>query len=202
MNRFLDRFLSIQTDDELIARKGKLLNTVILIMSVADLLTLLHDIVLGLVKIEYLSAELLAFVVFGVLYWYTRRGHRWSSYVFVAFTAIILPYAFQTELESPISAVLAVPIVVVPLIASSWLCIPAAAVEIIMVYALNTIYGRPLPSPLVIVILGALGLISWLASQTLENAYPIRRNVRKIPAYPANQRFGQAFDPLLLLNQV
>ena len=177
MNGFLDRILSVQTDDELVARRGRLLNIVILIMTAADLLTLLHDIVLGLVRPEFLSAELLIFVVFGVFYWYTRRGHRWTSFVFVVFAALIAPYAFQTELQSPIAVALAGPIVVVPLVASSWLCMPVAAVEAIILYVLSAMHGGPLPSPLVIVILGALGLVSWLASRTLENAFKeARRN--------------------------
>jgi len=177
VNSFLDRILSVQTDDEQLARRGRLLNAVILIMIVGDLLTFLNDIVFGLVRPEYLSAELMGFAGLGTLYWYTRRGHRWTPFVFVTFLAFFTPYAFQNDLERPHALVLAIPIVVVPLVASSWLSILVAAIEIIMVYALSTIRGGPFPNPLVVIFLGLLGVVSWLSSWTLENAFKeARRN--------------------------
>jgi hypothetical protein len=79
VSNILDRILSIQTNDEQLARKGRLLNAVILLLLAGDLLTLLHDIVYGSVNPGYLSAEVLSFAGLGALYWYTRRTYCNSS---------------------------------------------------------------------------------------------------------------------------
>jgi GAF domain-containing protein len=165
----LDRYLRVQANGDLVAQRGQRLSILILVVSVADLLTIFHDIVSGIATPPILAVELLTLVVFGVLYWYTRRGHRWPPYVFLAFMALSTPYVVRENLASPDVLVVALPVVVAPLVAAPWLCIPLAPVEIIIMYALG-FASHPL-YPVAAVILGLLGVISWLSSSSLENAF-------------------------------
>jgi len=171
MTVILDRYVSVQTDDEILAQRGKLLNILILIIGIADLLTILKDVVFGTVRPEYLAVEVPSLIVFGALYWYTRRGHRWPPYVFLSFLALIAPYAVQESLESPLVMAVTLPVVVAPLIAPPWLSIPLAAVEAVMLLVFRSTLGYPPLNPVTIVILGVLGALSWLSSSSLESAF-------------------------------
>jgi GAF domain-containing protein len=189
----LDRYLSVQADDKLIVQRGQYLNILILVTGVAVLLTLLNDIVFGIVRSGYLIPELLAFVIFGGLYWSTRRGRRWPPYVFLAFLVFGMPYSFQENLDSPLVLALAAPVVVAPLIASSWLCIPIAATEAGLLYVFRFVLGYPPLNPLVIVILGVFGVISWLSSSSLENALKeARRNASALAESNRELEAGRA----------
>ncbi len=170
MRNILDRYLSIQADDELVAQRGKLFNLIILVTITAVLLSMFITIAFGPIVLEYLVLDVASLILFGALYWYTRRGHRWTAYVFLAFMVLLMPYAFRRNLESSLILALAVPVMVVPLIATPWLCIPVAAVESVILYMINLALDYPSLNPLVIVILGVLGVISWLSSWSLENA--------------------------------
>jgi GAF domain-containing protein len=140
-------------------------------MGIADLLTLLHDIISGTVRPDYLAAELLAFFIFGVLYRYTRRGHRWPPYVLLVFIVLLIPLSiFQWDPTSPLVIAMAVSISIVPIIATSWLCIPVAVAGAAMLYIASAMFDYPSPNPMVIITLGVLGSLSWLSSWSLENA--------------------------------
>ena len=169
MNSFFDRYFSVQTDDVLVARRGRLLNTLVLVIGLADLLTIVVDIAFG--RSTFLMIEVLALVVFGVIYWFTRRGHRWPPYVFLGFMALIAPYSVQGSLASPIVLIVAVPVAVAPLIAAPWLCIPVAGVEAILLYVLSLTSGQAALNPVAVVALGVLAGASWLSSSSLEIAF-------------------------------
>jgi GAF domain-containing protein len=165
----LDRYLKVRADDELVAQRGQRLLLLMLVVGVADLLTILNDVISGIATPGVLTIELLAFVIFGVLYWYTRRGHRWPPYVFLAFMAVSTPYVVQDALTGPDVLAAAIPVVVAPLIAAPWGSIPVAAVEVGILYVLGL---ASYPNyPVVTVILGVLGVVSWLSSSSLENAF-------------------------------
>jgi GAF domain-containing protein len=170
MKRILDWYFNVQVDDKLAAQRAKTLLILILIVGLANLLTLVTDIVFGTVKPDYLAAELLIPVILGVLYWYTRRGHRWPPYVFLAFVTLILPYTFRENLDNPLVMVIATPVVMVPLIAASWLSIPIAAAEALILFVIRFTLDYPPLNPLAIIIFGVLGLISWLSSWIIEGA--------------------------------
>ena len=191
----LDRYLSVQTDDELLARRGKLLNMLILIISIADVLTILKDVVFGTVRPEYLAAEIPSLIIFGVLYSYTRRGHRWPPYAFLGFLALVAPYAVREGLASPLVIAVTIPIVMVPLIAPPWLSIPMAAVETIMLLVFRSASDYPHLNPVTVVILGVLGALSWLSSSSLENAF--REANRNASALTESNRELQASRAML-----
>ena len=170
MTSILNRYLSVQTEDELKAQRGKRLNVLILVMVITDLLTLANDIIFHKVKPTFLFVELTGFFVFGALYWYTRRGHRWPSYVFLAFIVLLTPVAFEWNPASSAVLATAVPVAMVPLIAAPWLSVPIATGEIAILYAISFTFDFPPPHPLAVIILGLLGAVSWLASGSLENA--------------------------------
>jgi GAF domain-containing protein len=173
----LDRYLGVQVDDVLVAQRGRLLNVLILTTSVAILGTLFADVVAG--RLGFLPWELSTFVIFGVLYRYTRRGHRWPPYVFLVFIALSAPYVVREDLASPVVLGIAVPVVVAPLIVTPWVSIPVAALEAVMlgVFGLGT---HPSFS-VAVFILGVLGVVSWLSSSSLENAFKeSRRNANAL----------------------
>jgi GAF domain-containing protein len=166
----LERYLRVQADDDPVAQRGQRLIILMLVLGIADLLVIIHDIVSGIAKPANLTVMLLGLVIFGVLYWSTRHGHRWPPYIFLAIVALSAPYVVREEnLASPDVLVVALPVAVAPLIAAPWLCIPLAAAEVIIMYALG-LASHPL-YPVAAVILGLLGVISWLSSSSLENAF-------------------------------
>jgi GAF domain-containing protein len=147
-----------------------MLNFVLLLTSIGVLLTLFKDTIVGPFVLQYLILEVSSLVIFGVLYWYTLRGHHWPVYVFLAVLVLYILYGFRDDLANPLVLVLGIPVAVIPLIAPSWLCILVAAVEVIALYVFSFAFGSLSIDPLVLVILGVLGVISWLSSSSLENA--------------------------------
>jgi len=194
----LNQYLSVQADDELIAQRGQRLNILITVMSVANLLTLLKDIVFGTVRLDFLAAEMIAFVIFGVLYWYTRLGHRWTPHVLVAFIVLLTPSIFQWDPTSPLVIAMAVAVSTVPLIAPSWLCIPVAVVEVAMLYIISAVFDYPPPNPMVAITIGVLGALSWLSSSSLENA--LRESRRNASALADTNRELKSSRALLEAN--
>jgi GAF domain-containing protein len=177
VKRIVDRYLGVQTEDELAAQRGTRLNTVILVMSVADLLVIFVGLFLIPTVPEYLGVDVASFIIFGVLYWYTRRGHRWPPYVFLVFLAFAISFIVQQGPGSPWILAVAIPVVMAPLIAASWLCIMIAIVQALALYGFGLAFGYPSVDPMVVITLGILGTLSWLASSTLENALKeARRN--------------------------
>jgi GAF domain-containing protein len=165
----LNRYLRVHADDDLVVQRGQRLIVLMLVLSIGDLLITFHDVVSGIVALSILAVELLGLVICGVLYWYTRRGHRWPPYVFLAFMAVSTPYVVRENLVSPMALVVALPVVVVPLIAVPWLSILLAVAEIVILYVLG-LASYPFYS-VVAIILGLLGAVSWLSSSSLENAF-------------------------------
>ena len=145
MRDVLNRYLSVQTKDELLAERGQRLNMLILVMSLANVLTLLKDIVFGTVRPGFLIAEMLAFAIFGVLYWYTRRGHRWPPYVLLALMVLLTPAIFRWNPAEASVITMAVAVATVPLIAAPWLCIPVAIGEAVLLYIICLLYTSPSP---------------------------------------------------------
>jgi GAF domain-containing protein len=187
------RYLGVHADDDLVVQRGQRLNTLMLVVGVADLLTILNDIVSGIATPGVLAVELLAFFIFGVLYWYTRRGHRWPPYVFLAFMALSTPYVVRENLTDPVVLAAAVPVVVAPLIAAPWVSIPVAVVEVVILYVLG-LASYPL-YPVVAVVLGILGVVSWLSSSSLEHAFKdARRNANALAE--ANRELEESRDTL------
>lgn len=195
MRDALNRYLSVHTEDELLAERGQRLQMLILVMSLADLLTLLKDVIFGTVRPEFLLAEMLAFAIFGVLYWYTRQGRRWPPYVLLAFVVFFTPAIFDWNPTEASVITMAVSVATVPLIAPSWLCIPVAVGEVILLYVISFLGGTPLPDPMVNITLGVLGALSWLASSSLENA--LREARRNASALAESNRDLQASRALL-----
>jgi GAF domain-containing protein len=165
----LNRYLMVHAEDDLAVQRGQRLIVLMLVLSVGDLLIIFHDVVSGVVALSILAVELLGLIIFGVLYWYTRRGHRWPPYGFLAIVALSAPYVVRGNLASPMALVVALPVVVVPLIAVPWLSILLAVAEIVILYVLG-LASYPLYS-VVAIILGLLGAVSWLSSSSLENAF-------------------------------
>ncbi len=175
MKSILDRYLSVQADDDLAAQRGRLLNILVLTMSVANLVTLLLDITYA--RLTYLPLELSAFVIFAVVYWYSRRGHRWPSYIVLAFLVLLIPSIFDWNPEISKVIASAVPVAISPLIVVPWFSIPVAGAEIVILYIISFVAGYPSPDPIVVIALGVLGAASWLSSSSLENALKgVRRN--------------------------
>ncbi len=179
VNNILDRYLSVQAGDELVVRRGRHLIILMLVLGIADPLIILNDIISGIAKPFVLTVDLMALLTFAVLYWYTRRGQRWPPYVFLVFMALSAPYVVRENLTGPVVLVAAIPVVVAPLVAAPWLSILLAAVEIVMLYALGlaaySLY------PVVAIILGILGVVSWLSSSSLESVFEeARRNSRAL----------------------
>jgi GAF domain-containing protein len=170
-----------------------MLNFVLLLTSIGVLLTLFKDTIIGPFVLQYLALEVSSLVIFGVLYWYTRRGHQWPVYVFLAVLVLCILYGFREDLGNPLVLVLGVPVAVVPLIAPSWLCILMAAVEVITLYVFSFALGSLSIDPLVLVILGVLGAASWLSSSTLENALEeARRNASALAETNRELEVGRA----------
>ena len=59
----LNRFLIVQTDDELVAQRGRLLNIIIWVIGFADVLIMFKDILFGTVRPEYLAVEVVPLLV-------------------------------------------------------------------------------------------------------------------------------------------
>jgi GAF domain-containing protein len=169
VKNIVDRYFSVRADDELVVQRGQHLIVLLLLISVADLLVIVNDIVSGIATPGVQPVLLSGLVVFGALYWYTRRGHRWPPYVFLAFMALSTPYVVRENLADPVILAVAVPAVVAPLIAAPWLSIPLTVVEIVMVYVLGL--GSYPNYSVVAIILGILGGVSWLSSSRLENVF-------------------------------
>jgi GAF domain-containing protein len=187
----LDRYLGVQADDDLAAQRGRLLNILILTMSVANLVTLLLDITHA--RLTYLPLELLAFVIFGVVYRYSRRGHRWPSYIVLAFVVLLMPSIFDWDPQISKVIASAVPVAISPLIVAPWLSIPVAGAEIVMLYIVSFVAGYPLPDPIVVITLGVLGAASWLSSSSLENALKqARRNASALAESNLELEAGRA----------
>ena len=198
MTSILDRYLSVQADDQLVAQRGRMLNLVLLITSGAVLFSAFITIAFGPRAPMFLIIDALSLLTFGVLYWYTRRGHRWPPYLFLAFLALVMPYAFQKDLYSPLVLALAAPVVMAPLIAAPWLSIPMAAVEALMLFVFNSVLDYPPLSLLAMIILGVFGIISWLSSSNLENA--LKEASQNASALAESNRELQSSRVLLEIN--
>jgi hypothetical protein len=171
----VDGYFRVHVDQDLVAQRGQRLSILILMVSVADLLIVFNDIVSGIAVPTTLVVELLGLVIFGVLYWYARRGHRWPPHVFLIFLAVSTPYVVREVITTPVVVAVAVPVVVAPLVGAPWLSILLAAVEVIILYVFG-LASYPLYL-VVAIVLGLLGVISWLSSSSLENAFKeARRN--------------------------
>ncbi len=180
MKNIFDRYLSVQTDDDLVAQRGRLLNSLILVLSIGDLILIFTVIIFPSLP-GYLLMDVLSLIVFGVLYWYTRRGYRWPSYVFLAFLALVIPYMVQENLEQPWMLAVAIPVVMAPLIAASWLCVLVVGMEAISLYGFTLVSKHPSLDPIVVITLGIIAAVSWLASWNLERALnEARRNARDL----------------------
>jgi GAF domain-containing protein len=189
----LDRYLSVHADDELVVQRGRHLIVLLLLISVADLLVIVNDIVSGIATPGVRPVLLSGLVIFGALYWYTRRGHRWPPYAFLLFMALSTPYVVWENLTAPVVLAVAVPVVVAPLIAAPWLSTPLAVVEVVLLYVLG-LASYPL-YPVVAIILGILGVVSWLSSSSLENAFrEARRNANALVR--ANRELEASRDTL------
>ncbi|MEJ2556617.1 MAG: GAF domain-containing protein [Anaerolineae bacterium] len=191
MKSILDRFLGVQAEDDLAAQRGRLLNILILTMSVANLVILLVDITYT--RLTYLPLELSAFAIFGVVYRYSRRGHRWPSYIVLAFVVLLTPSIFDWNPQISKVIASAVPVAISPLIVAPWLSIPVAGAEIVMLYIISLVAGHPPPDPIVVITLGVLGAASWLSSSTLENALKeARRNASALAESNRELEAGRA----------
>jgi hypothetical protein len=193
MKRILDRYFGVQADDELVVQRGRLLNLLILAMTAANVATLLADIIAG--RLIYLPWELLAFLVFGVAYRYSRRGHRWPAYVVLAFVVALTPSIFSWDPESSLVIVMAFPVALSPLIVAPWISIPVAGVESIILYVASWVTDYPPPHDMIAITLGVLGATSWLASSSLMNAF--REARRSASALAENNRELEAGRALL-----
>jgi GAF domain-containing protein len=198
MTSILDRYLSVQTDDQLVAQRGRMLNLVLLITSGAVLFSASITIAFGPRVPIFLIIDALSLLTFGVLYWYTRCGHHWPPYLFLAFLALVMPYAFQKDLYSPLALALAAPVVMAPLIAAPWLSIPMAVVEALMLFVFNSVLDYPPLNPLAMIILGVFGLISWLSSSNLANA--LKEASQNASALAESNRELQSSRALLEIN--
>jgi GAF domain-containing protein len=193
VKRIVDWYLSVQTEDELVAQRGARLSIVILVMSVADLLVIFAGLFLTPTVPEYLAVDAISFIVFAALYWYTRRGHRWPPYVFLAFLALAISYIVQQGSGTPWILAGAIPVVMAPLIAPSWLCVIVAVLQTFALYGFGFAFGYPFIDPMVVITLGILGTFSWLASSSLENALKeARRNASALAESNLELESGRA----------
>jgi GAF domain-containing protein len=193
VKRIVDWYLSVQTEDELVAQRGARLSIVILVMSVADLLVIFAGLFLTPTVPEYLAVDAISFIVFAALYWYTRRGHRWPPYVFLAFLALAISYIVQQVSGTPWILAGAIPVVMAPLIAPSWLCVIVAVLQTFALYGFGFAFGYPFIDPIVVITLGILGTLSWLASSSLENALAeARRNASALAESNLELEAGRA----------
>ena len=168
VKNLINHYLAVESPDISVQARGRLLNALLLVVGVADAATILTDILTRRARAETLTIELGALIAFYLLYRFTRKGHRWPPIAFLAFFSLATPYAFKEMVSTPLALAFALPVIVVPLIASSWLTLAVAAIEIIMMYGLTLALSHPMPDPLVTVILSVLGMIAWLSSWTME----------------------------------
>lgn len=178
MANILDRYFSVQASDELAARRGRSLLILILTIGIADLLVAVLDALTG--TRQYLLLELGVLALLAVLFWYTRRGHHWPPYVFLSFLIFIATDTFTRTPGGMTALALAAPVVITPLIAVPWLCMPVAGAQASILYILSLTMNYTL-RPIGLVILGVLGLVAWLSSLNLENALKeSRRNANAL----------------------
>ena len=168
MRSTLEKYLSVQVDDELAAQRGRSLLVLILTIAIANLFILTIDMVAGTTK--FLALELAVLAILFALYWFTWRGQRWTPHIFLTFLTFITIDTFLREPVGLTALALAAPVVVTPLIATPRLCMPVAGGEAVTLYAMSFAFDYPL-KPLGLVILGVLGLVAWLSSSSLESAF-------------------------------
>ena len=163
----LDRYLSVPLDDQLAAQRARSLLVLIIIVGLANLATIVLDVLAGISA--YLFLELGILAILAGLYWFTKRGQHWPLYVFLVFLPLIATNTFLEDPSGLLALALAAPVAVTPLVATPWLSIPVAGIEAVVLYA-RSLTSDYAPEPMGLVVLGVLSLVAWVSSSNLENA--------------------------------
>jgi GAF domain-containing protein len=89
---------------------------------------------------------------------------------------------------------LAAPVAVTPLVAAPWLSLPVAGLEAVVLYA-RSLTSDYTPEPIGLIVLGALSLIAWVSSSSLENT--LKESQRNASALADSNRELEASRALL-----
>ncbi|MBN1584525.1 MAG: GAF domain-containing protein [Anaerolineae bacterium] len=168
MRNILDWLLDVHSDDEMAVQRGKMLCSILLVLVALDLLLIVMGLFDPAPVYEFLVQESILLFAFVLFFWLVRQGYRWPPYAFLAFTACVP--AFILSPDSALLPAIALPVAMAPLIVPSWVAIPTAILEIIMIYVTRSLRGEPLPPIELSLILGVLGLLSWFSSSSIERA--------------------------------
>ena len=165
------QYLTVQTDDEDRARRGRILLVVLLIIIVADILSVFQVFIFHFDRVT-LAVVLVGLVGFVSLVGFTRRGHVWTTPIFLLILVLLILF-LQLEPDSIMALAYALPIVLAPLIAASWVAIPMAGIGIVSMYVINDAVRGDVLGFLPIVLMGIFGAAAWLTSRNLEQALQV-----------------------------
>ncbi len=189
--KILEFFSSVDDEkaDILDVLRTRMTLVFLFLLSLANAFSLLF-IVVGVVHAKYLGLVWGAFIVFAVLTGFAYSGSHWPRYVFLIFLTFLI---LLTLFDAPSSAAsskttsvaLALPIVMVPLIASPWLVFPIWLLELAAVLFFAP-PGVVEGGAYLWIVLGIIGIVSWFSSTLLERAVR-QAQARSLEAEEINQ---------------
>jgi GAF domain-containing protein len=173
IRRILDRLLYVKVEDVVLAQRARALLGILLFMGVADVLLVLRNIVF-VGRLDYVLTGLGALFLFIALYWFTRHGYRWTSYVLLISLASIIPVMFWDSITTPAVLVFMIPTMLAPLILDAWWALPMAIAET-LVLAVLSIYLDVSFDIMGFVLIFTLGILAWLPNAGLEQVLRVAR---------------------------
>ena len=166
IQRWLNQYLTVQAEDAIVRQRQRSFLILLLIMAVASVLSM-FQVLIFYPEPQSMILMIITIILIVALAWFAHRQHRWPPYVFLVFMIIAIPYEFSEDINSPMSLLLVLPVVVAPLIASPWVVWPVTAVQTIMLYAL---VGSEEMGILPFIIFGILGGVAWFSNATLVSS--------------------------------
>lgn len=165
----LSTYLDVPVEDPVVRARRQSLLLLLLLIGVTGLLGSVQ--LVWRFSVGSLLILISTLVMTMALIWFTRQGHAWTPYVFLAFLLVAIPYAFADVLDSPVAVIFALPVVVVPLIAPPWLTVPVALVELgSMLVIRGGMRVQLMNVTLLGLLFGLLSAVSWLSSTMLMRA--------------------------------
>ncbi len=168
MRNVLGWLLDIRSDDEMVVQRGRMLCSILLVLCALDVLLIVLSFFSSASGREFLVQGWLVLFALVVFFWPVRRGQRWPAYAFLVF--VVCAAAFILMPDTALFPAIVLPVAIVPLIAPSWIALPTAVLEILVIYVIRSLQGNQLPSVELALVLSVLGVLSWLASSSIERA--------------------------------
>ncbi|MBN1876228.1 MAG: GAF domain-containing protein [Anaerolineae bacterium] len=169
IRHILGKWFTVQVSDagtsvsELDAKRGRSQLLFLFVMCIIAAIVMMMDVFIG--RWDFFVIALIGFAMMSALYWFTWKNQQWPRYVLLAFMVLAIPYGFRESLYTPVMIAVTLPIIVVPLIAESWLALPAAMAEMLFLFVL----GMPV-NWMLFILFFALGIIAWLSTSNFEQA--------------------------------